>query len=295
MSGKRVETEISTTAKLTCVSRAASSLESNSCYRSDDYIALLHIPPVFRFLFRIHPFRRLFFQVIAPKGVYEYTIARTKYIDAVFKKIQRETFDQILIFGAGFDSRAVRFQAEIGDTKIFELDAPVTQQAKIDQYRKLGIETPSNLVFLPIDFDKESLPEKLERAGFRKGKKCLFVMEGLLMYLQKESVDETFRVVETFAGAGSVIVFDYVRAEVLRGDGLHSGDKEIMNKVSQAGEQWTFGFEEGKVEVYLGGFGLNMLEHTQPAALERMYFTDEKGVVVGRVNGAHNLVKAVAL
>jgi methyltransferase (TIGR00027 family) len=283
------------TAKMTCVSRAASSLESNDCYRSDDTIALLHMPTALRVLLHTFFFRKFFTRVMAPKGIYEYTIARTKYIDAVFRQALLDKYDQILIFGAGFDSRAVRFQAELGDTKIFELDVPITQQAKIDQYQKLEIDKPANLVFISIDFDKESLPEKLEQAGFEKGKRCLFVMEGLLMYLQKESVDQTFEVIEAFAGKGSEVVFDYVRAEVLRGKQSSYGEKEIVDTVSKAGEQWTFGFEEGTVEIYLKGVGLTVSDHFSHDELERMFFTDSTGKTVGRINGAHRLVKAVRL
>ena len=109
---KRIETRTSRTAEWTCVSRAASSLESDSHYRSDDYIALLLVPTFIKLLLHIPLVRRLFTRFISPKGIYEYTIARTKYIDAVFKDILAQGFDQILIFGAGFDTRALRFKTK---------------------------------------------------------------------------------------------------------------------------------------------------------------------------------------
>lgn len=76
-------------------------------------------------------FRTFYCRILAPAGIYEYVIARTKYIDAVFKRALSEQFDQILLFGAGFDTRALRFQAAAQHTRIFELDASPTQQAKI--------------------------------------------------------------------------------------------------------------------------------------------------------------------
>jgi hypothetical protein len=63
---------------MTCLSRAASSLESDNYYRSDDYIALLLVPTFFKILLYIPLFRRYFTRVIAPRGIYEYIIARTK-------------------------------------------------------------------------------------------------------------------------------------------------------------------------------------------------------------------------
>jgi methyltransferase (TIGR00027 family) len=238
-------------------------------------------------------FRRFYRQVIAPKGIYEYTIARTKYIDAVFKETLAEGLDQILIFGAGFDTRALRFQAEAGDTRIFELDVPITQQAKLGQYAKRGLTIPANVEFISIDFDEESLSEKLEETGFSRSGKSLFVLEGLLMYLQPESVDETFEVIKAFAGEGSVVVFDYVRASVLRQAGSHYGERKIVETVAKAGERWYFGIEEGELEGFLKKYGLKVSEHQDAQDLEQRHFTDASGEIVGRVNGTHCLVRAV--
>lgn len=293
MSERRIETATSRTAQWTCVSRAASSLESDSHYRSDDHIALLLVPAFLRTSLYIPWVRRFYSRVVAPKGIYEYTIARTKYIDAVFREVLAQGFDQILIFGAGFDSRALRFQAEAGDTKVFELDVPITQQAKLGEYQRQGLQIPADVVFISIDFDRESLPDKLEGAGFDRGGRSLFVLEGLLMYLQPESVDETFRVIADFAGEGSEVVFDYVRAPVLRGEGLYYGEAEIVASVTKAGERWYFGIEDGELDPFLQKYGFRVREHRDAQDLERAYFTGASGEIVGRVNGTHCLVRAV--
>jgi methyltransferase (TIGR00027 family) len=292
VSARRIEATTSRTAQWTCVSRAASSLESDSHYRSNDHIALLLVPTFLRLLLHIPLVRRFYSQVIAPTGIYEYTIARTKYIDAVFRESLAEGFDQVLIFGAGFDTRALRFQTQAGDTKIFELDVPITQQAKLGQYAERGLSIPANVTFISIDFDKELLSDKLEDAGFVKGAKSLILLEGLLMYLQPESVDETFKVIQRFAGEGSTVVFDYVRASVLRQAGLYYGQSEIVKTVASAGERWHFGIEEGELERFLEKYGLRVSEHKDAQDLERMYFTDASGDVVGRINGTHCLVRA---
>ncbi|MFC1862989.1 class I SAM-dependent methyltransferase [Thermodesulfobacteriota bacterium] len=293
MSGRRIETKTSRTAEWTCVSRAASSLESNNCYRSDDHIALLLVPTVLKPLLHIPLVRRLFRQIFAPKGIYEYTIARTKYIDKVFKELLTEGLDQILILGAGFDTRALRFQTEAGDTRIFELDVPITQKAKLGQYTKRRLSLPMNVEFISIDFDKESLSEKFEGACIHREGRSLFVMEGLLMYLKPESVDKTFKVIEEFAGKDSVVVFDYVRASVLRQKGSYYGQKDILKSLENAGEKWHFGIEEGELEEFLIKYSLRVCEHKEPQELERIYFMDTSGEIVGRINGTHCLVKAV--
>jgi O-methyltransferase involved in polyketide biosynthesis len=116
---KRIESKTSRTAEMTCLSRAASSLETNDHYHSGDHLAVSLLPAFARVLIHIPVCRRFFVRILAPRGVYEYVIARTKYVDAAFEKALTERFDQILLFGAGFDTRALRFHSEAEHTGIF--------------------------------------------------------------------------------------------------------------------------------------------------------------------------------
>ena len=151
---RRIETKTSRTAKLTTVSRAASYFEKNECYKSDDYIATRFIPKLLITFLKIRLTRSMLSKRIAPKGIYEYVISRTKFIDEIFTKAIKEEFDQILIFGAGFDSRGIRILPSTSKTIVFELDAYHTQNAKINQLKKRRITIPKNITFIPIDFNK---------------------------------------------------------------------------------------------------------------------------------------------
>ena len=290
---KRIESTTSRTAEMTCVSRAASYLETDSYYHSDDYLSVRLLPGLVGALFRVAPLRKLFVQRVAPAGIYEYVIARTRYVDAAFKQALDEKFDQILLFGAGFDTRALRFHRGAGHTRIFELDAPPTQGAKIKQYQKRGLTVPPNVVFVAIDFDKESIHDKLDQAGFRPAQKSLFLLEGLLMYLEPESVLAAFRLIEQYAGSGSRIVFDYVQASVLRGEKTLYGEEGLVRVVSQAGEQWRFGFDPDEVTPFLAAYGFRVADHKDARELEACYFHDEVGRAIGRLNGTHCIVTAV--
>ncbi len=288
---KRIETTASRTAEWTCVARAVSSLETNSHYRCDDHIARLLLPWFLKPMLRV-PLVRTLYKAMAPKGLYNYVVARTRYVDGVFRQALAEQFGQILIFGAGFDTRALRFRHESPNTRIFELDVIATQSAKIAQYRKQNLAVPANLTFIPINFDKESLSAKLSDAGFQKGKRSLFVLEGLLMYLQPQSVDATFRTIQEYGEEGSWVVFDYVYASVLRREKLYYGESEVMASVTRAGEGWHFGIERGKLGQFLSAYGLKAIDEKDAQELERIYFKDASGIMVARVNGAHCLVTA---
>jgi len=51
--------------------------------------------------------------------MYQYVIARTKYTDAAFRQVLANDFGQIVLFGAGFDTRALRIRDESGRTQVF--------------------------------------------------------------------------------------------------------------------------------------------------------------------------------
>jgi len=290
---RRIESDTSRTAQMTCMSRAISFFETNSWYKSDDYVSVRLLPNLMRFLIRFASFRGLISRKIAPKGIYEYVIARTKYIDTVFRQALSRQFDQILVLGAGFDTRALRFHHEAGTTRMFELDVPITQNAKINQYHKRGPVVPPNLTFISTDFDKESLSTKLEEAGFKKDKRSLFILEGLLMYLQLESVDNLFQTIHAFSGTGSEFVFDSVYASVLRRENLFFGEEDIVKTVSKAGEKWQFGVERDRIEDFLRTRGFALSEYLDANALGQRYFRDESGNIVGKINGTHFLARAV--
>jgi methyltransferase (TIGR00027 family) len=250
------------------------------------------MPDFLRLLVRIPGAGRLFVRAFTAKGIYEYIIARTRYIDSVFRRAPDEGYAQVLIFGAGFDTRALRFLEELRGTRVFELDAPVTLRAKIEQYRKRRIAVPPDLVFVPIDFDKETIAEKLERSGFRRGVKTLFLLEGVLEYLQPESVERTFGTIRDFAGEESQIVFNYAYASVIRGENACYGEKGALKTLSNAGESWYFGIEKGEVGSFLAKYGFQVIDHRDARQLDEMYFKDPSGGIAARVNGTHCLVRA---
>jgi methyltransferase (TIGR00027 family) len=272
------------------MSRAASYLESNRYYHSNDQIAVKILPGFIRALIHISFFRNLLLRFLAPLGVYEYVIARTKYIDAVFEKALADRFDQILLFGAGYDTRALRFQEKAQHTRIFELDELHTQQAKIKQFRKRNLSIPPNLVFIPIDFEKESLSQKLDMARFQKGQRNLFILEGLLMYLEPDAVQETFQIIREYGSTGNRVVFDYIQASVLRHENTLYGEAELVKSVRKAGEPWRFGIEPGEIESFAVTQGFEINDHKSAQALEESYFQDKDGRMTGRVNGTHCIV-----
>lgn len=289
---RRIEEKTSRTAEMTCSLRAASYYEDDPHYKTDDHVATRLVPWFVRSLSKSRFMRRLFMARVAPRGVYEYVIARTKYIDHVFAEAVEQGIEQVLIFGAGFDSRSIRLLPGDSTVRVFEVDAEVTQRAKLGRLPEVGIPVPENTTYVAIDFNKDDPVERLTANGFRRGKLCLFVLEGLLMYLDAAAVDSAFRLMRELSGKGSRVVFDYIYSAVLRHEGSFHGEKELQKNVVDAGEPWTFGFEEGEVGEYLLDHGFKILEECDTETLEKRYFTSDDGKLLGRVNATHSIVLA---
>jgi methyltransferase (TIGR00027 family) len=218
--------------------------------------------------------------------MYEYVIARTKYFDTVFMEALEHGFDQIVIFGAGFDSRALRFSELNKGTKVFELDAPTTQQEKLKVYQLKNLVITENLIFVPIDFNKENLVDKMAQSGFVTGRKTLFLLEAVTMYLPREAVESTLRFIKDASGMGSLIAFDYIYAGVLRKENKYYGERELSLKtLAKVGEEWMFALEEGEDERFLSRYGFSLTDHRGKPELEDRYFKNSTGVIVGKING----------
>lgn len=205
-------------------------------------------------------------------GTIEYILARTRYIDDYLRACLDNGIDQLVILGAGLDSRAYRFEQLIGQVEVFEVDHPATQGEK---RRKLGSifgELPEHVRFVPIDFNAESL-EKLFDFGYQKPRKTLFIWEGVTYYLTAEAVDSTLRFVVENSGEASSIIFDYVYASALTASRKRGEIARMQRYQRFTGEGLTFGIEEGKIEEFLGAGGYTQIETVTSEDLKRAYFT----------------------
>ena len=256
-------------------------------YKSNDSVAPKLLPGFLQALFKTKMFREIFKRKFIPSGMYEYLIARTKYIDAVFENAAENGIKQILIFGAGYDSRGIRFYNKEKEIRVFELDAPETQKAKVRLLKKRGILFDRNLVFIPIDFNKESLRDKLIESGFDRNKKSLFILEGLTMYLDSEAVGSTLKIIDEFSAAGSEIIFDYIYLSVLNRQNALYGEKEIYSTAKSANEEWSFGIEKGGLKLFLEAYHFSVVEDLSPVDLQNKYFNDDSFGIVSKINGTH--------
>jgi methyltransferase (TIGR00027 family) len=184
-------------------------------------------------------------------------IARTRLIDDWLSKAMHDDRDQLVVLGAGLDTRAWRLPA-LARTIVYEVDHPSTSAAK---RRRLAAWSADlrRVRFVEVDFDRDDLVDRLEQAGFDVAQRTIVVWDGVTNYLQPESVDAVMRWVAKLP-RGSQIIFTYIDASVLDDPARFKGAGTIMNSLRRSGEPWTFGLHPAGLADYLAERRLRLLD-----------------------------------
>lgn len=201
-------------------------------------------------------------------------LCRTCYIDDALRDALRDGAEQVVILGAGFDSRAYRIPG-IQRARVFEVDHPDTQARKRARLSRVLDPFPAHVVFAPVDFDRENLSDALDAAGYRRGAKSFFIWEGVTGYLTAEAVDATFRFVASASPPGSRIVFTYMHRGVLDGSAHFEGAAELIAFVRRAGEPFTFGLDPEELPGTLAARGLELVEDVGSREYQARYMTGQ--------------------
>jgi methyltransferase (TIGR00027 family) len=205
-------------------------------------------------------------------GVLGFLAARCRYIDDYLQACLEAGLDQLVILGAGLDSRAYRFEQLEGRVRVFEVDHPATQQVKLKTLVKILGSPPEHVTYVPIDFDAETL-QKLFDFGYNRQAKTLFIWEGVVHYLAAEAVDRTLEFVRRYSGSGSSIIFDYVYTTALTAAHKRREIVRLQRARRYTGESLVFGIEEGQVEAFLGVRGYAQIQNVTSEDLRQLYFT----------------------
>lgn len=197
-------------------------------------------------------------------------LCRGRYIDDVLKKSLQVGIDQLVILGAGFDSRAYRIPS-IEQVQVFEVDLPGAQNLKQKRVEKVLGAVPENVTLIGMNFEHQKLGEMLNAAGFQKGKRTLFIWEGVTQYLTGKAVNDTLEFVSQSSGDGSSIVFSWVRRGIIDGTDCPDWLKRFLPLARRLGSPWLFGLESDELEQYLEDRGLELVEDVGTAEYQELY------------------------
>jgi methyltransferase (TIGR00027 family) len=223
---------------------------------------------------------------------YFYINARTKYIDSLLEEAIGKGARQVVVMGAGYDSRAYRFHSKYPDVTFFEVDLPDTQKRKQRLVAEILGQAPVWVHYAPIDFNTQTLIDVLSKAGYSKDLKTFFIWEGVTMYVDAAGVDDTLKFIAEGSAPGSTLVFDYVLKPVIGGDYRFYGSRTTTVLVAEHGEPFVFGIDEGDSGNYLARRGLAIKSDLGHRELTERYLVRSDGSVDGRMHEFLRIVVA---
>jgi methyltransferase (TIGR00027 family) len=127
-------------------------------------------------------------------------IARTQFFDERVLAALAAGIRQVVILGAGYDDRALRFCSP--GVRFFEVDHPATQQDKRRRLRAMRARGRGP-VLAAADFRHDDVAAVLAASGHAAGQPTLFLAEGLLVYLDRAACVRLLGAARASAAEGS--------------------------------------------------------------------------------------------
>ena len=196
-------------------------------------------------------------------------LLRSRYAEDRLKIAVEQGVSQFLILGAGLDTFAYR-QPDWGrNIKILEIDHPASQREKLAALQHHQIDIPSNVSFLSLDLEKDDLAAALKFTAIDLSNPIFMACLGVLIYLQKNTVEKIFKFASTFA-PGSEFVFTISQKK----------DEDLLKqsaaKVADVGEPWLTHFNHNALNRFLGELGFSNVVFFTAAEAIKMYFENTK-------------------
>jgi len=153
------------------------------------------------------------------QGFAEYMTKRALMGDTLVQDGHRRGARQVVSLGAGMDSRA--FRMGLYDTAFFEVDSSDLFESK----EPLVVDVPLQCKFrqiVPGWLGKMDLAAELENAGFDREQPTVWLMEGLVMYLNRNDMQKVASEINELSARGSSLWHDaFSKTSIDRGMSFH--------------------------------------------------------------------------
>jgi methyltransferase (TIGR00027 family) len=208
-----------------------------------------------------------------------YVPLRHRFIDDNLTAALDAGVAQVVLLGAGYDTRGYRFTDQLDGRPVFEVDLAAISRAKAATIAKHDDEFPeTNVVRVEIDFESQELSDVLPDHGFTVGAPTFFIWEGVPMYLTRAAVKATLDAVHDLGGDGSQIAHDMWYLVDDPGP-LGTARRSAPGALSLIGEPVTFGVHPEDYECFLGRHGFRIVDLALASDLRARYAPEAPAVV----------------
>ena len=129
----------------------------------------------------------------------------------------------------------------------------------------------ASVTFVPVDFEREDLMERLAASGFDAAAPAFCSWLGVLPYVTREAAEGTLRALGSLP-RGSGIAFDYAVARSSLSAMQQAAFDWLAERVARAGEPFRLGFEPAELRELLTGFGFTRVEDLDVEEINTRYF-----------------------
>jgi len=178
---------------------------------------------------------------------------RVAYLDRlVGRAVDRLSIRQVVILGAGYDTRAARLPR--AGVTFFEVDHPATQASKRERLASLDKYPVDAARYVTCNFEREDPIERLAANGFNPREPALVIWEGVVPYLTESAVRATATRLATGLDPRSLVAFDFVGKKFASGQSISESDHATRAMVGELGEPIRYGTDDILPLLYDCGF-----------------------------------------
>lgn len=237
----------------------------------EDHAAGWLLGPPLSVILRVAPLRWLFWQPLLAKvrPISVFVVIRSRYTEDMLERSIEAGCRQYVILGAGLDSWALR-HTEPGVT-VFELDQAATQQWKEARIRSRLGGLPSQLVLIPVDFERESIDDALSDQGFDPQAGAFVSWLGTICYLTQSAIERAFASLARICAPGSRISFDYFQPKSTMSPADLRLFEELDEGGARRGEPMQTLLDPGEMAEILHAAGFRVVEDLSAAEIRRRY------------------------
>jgi len=226
----------------------------------------------------------------ASTGLRAFIAARSRLAEDALAEASARGVAQYVLLGAGLDTLAYRSGTDYPALKVFEIDHPATQQWKRARLSETDISVPDNVIFVPVDFEDDTLAAGLARAGFNFYRPAVLAWLGVTPYLSADTVHETLHYIAQAMCEDSQIVFDYAEPPDHMTAEQRASFTAMAERVASLGEPFRSFLEPKPLAREMAGMGFSAVEDFDSAALNALYFAGRADGL--KLTGRGHLVRA---
>jgi methyltransferase (TIGR00027 family) len=199
-------------------------------------------------------------------------VARARFIEDLVAEQAAHGVGQYVILGAGLDTFAQRRPELASRLQVFEVDRPGPQAWKRQRLVDLGLDIPSFLRLVPVDFEAgDAWWERLAASGFDRRRPAVVASTGVSMYLTRDAIAATLRQVAALA-AGSTLAMSFMLPIELTDPEVRPGIERAAEGARASGTPFLSFFTPTEILALGREAGFRDVQHVSAADLAQRYF-----------------------